>query len=160
MVSHGRSRQHEPWLLGPPWVSDAVAYLLMGLVTLCVAPLLAMAALPLLTALAVASLWLLIKKLADMLSGACDSAVVAYRGWHSGSLSGPWFRSAMCVFPPVLAEGFLNDLCHRREQMAREGYRQMTIGLATALVYGQAFVGWLFIIVLRVLTIPSQKPKD
>ncbi len=155
-----RRREREPWLSGPPWVSPAVAYLHMGLVMLAVAPLVAMVALPLLAPLAVVFLWLLLKRLAGWLSNASDSAVVAYRGWHNSSRPWPWFRRALCVFPPELAESFLNDVCHRREEMAREGAGQTTIELATALIYGQAFVGWLVTLVLRLLTIPSPTPKD
>ncbi len=161
-MPHGlsRLRMDEPWLLGPRWVSDTVTYVFLfagGLVTLPVALPLVVA---LVAALAFVALWLLLKTIAESLSAARERAAAVYRRSPSWTPPPPWVRTARWVFPPALAEGLANDVYHRREQMAREGARQITIELATTLVYGQAFVGWLFLLVLRVLTVAFPRPRD
>ena len=184
MVPHGLSprRTHATLLLGLPVLAGALAYgwfLAMRLgagETLSAALLIVLAGvygfalllpamavlLPLVAFLVIlkALVEMLVEMFVEMLANARDGAVGAYHGWHNSGLAGLWSRTAMYVFPPALAESFLNDVCHHREQMAGEGYRQMTIELSTAWIYGQAFVGWLFNIVLRLLTIPVPKPKD
>ena len=141
-------------------MSDTVTYVFLfagGLVTLPVALPIVVA---LVSALAFVASWLLLKTIAESLSAARERAAAVYRRSHSWTPPPPWVRTARWVFPPALAEGFVNDVYHRREQMARQGISQMTIELATAVVYGQAFVGWLFTLVLRLLTVPWPRPKD
>ena len=155
-----RLREREPWLLGPRWVSRAVTYLFFVALGLLMLPVALPVAIAIVVAVAFAALWLLLKTTAERLADARVRAVDTDRRPNSRARSLWWVRTAGWVFPPALAEGFVNDVYHRREQMARQGISQMTIELATAVVYGQAFVGWLFTLVLRLLTVPWLRPKD
>ncbi len=98
--------------------------------------------------------------LAQTLAGARENARVAYRGVRHRTASGRWFRVANAVLPPELAEGFVNDVCHHRDEMARTGARPISIELATAVIYAQALLGWICNLVLRVVTVPFPTPKD
>ena len=50
------------------------------------------------------------------------------------------------------AEGFVHDVCHPRDEMARDGARPTAIELATAVIYAHALLGWICNLVLRVVT--------
>ncbi len=98
--------------------------------------------------------------LAQTLAGARENARVAYRDVRHRTASGRWFHVATAVLPPELAEGFVNDVCHHRDEMARTGARPIAIELATAAIYAQALLGWICNLVLRVVTVPFPRPKD
>ncbi len=98
--------------------------------------------------------------LAQVLADAHENARVAYRGVRHRTASGRWFHVATAVLPPELAEGFVNDVCHHRDEMARTGARPIAIELATAAIYAQALLGWICNLVLRVVTVPFPRPKD
>ena len=98
--------------------------------------------------------------LAQTLAGARQNARVAYRGVRHRTASGRWFHVATAVLPRELAEGFVNDVCHHRDDMARAGARPIAIELATAATYAQALLGWICNLVLQVVTVPYPRPKD
>ena len=87
-----RLREHEPWLLGPRWVSRAVTYLFfvaLGLLMLSVALPVAIA---IVVAVAFAALWLLLKTTAERLADARVRAVDTDRrpnSPHALSVVGP-----------------------------------------------------------------------
>ncbi len=119
-------------------------------------------------AMALVACGVLLKALAEMaaetlaqtLENARARARVAYRGVRYRTASGRWFHVATAVLPPELAEGFVNDVCHHRDEMARTGARPIAIELATAAIYAQALLGWICNLVLRVVTVPFPRPKD
>ena len=98
--------------------------------------------------------------LAQVLADAHENARVAYRGVRHRTASGRWVRVATAFLPPELAEGFVNDVCHHRDELARTGARPIAIELATAVIYAQALLGWICNLVLRVVTVPFPRPKD
>ena len=51
----------------------------------------------------------------------------------------------------------MHDVCHPRDEMARDGARPTAIELATAVIYAHALLGWICNLVLRVVTVPSPR---
>ena len=98
--------------------------------------------------------------LAQTLADTRARARVPSRAVRHRTAAGRWFRVATAVLPSELAEGFVNDVCHHRDDMARKGARPIAIELATAALCVQALLGWIVNLVLRVVTVPFPRPKD
>ena len=98
--------------------------------------------------------------LAQTLADTRARARVPDRAVRHRTAAGRWFRVATGVLPSELAEGFVNDVYHHRDEMARRGARPIAIELATAAICAQALLGWICNLVLRVVSVPFSRPKD
>ncbi len=97
--------------------------------------------------------------LAQTLANTRARARVPYRAVRHRTAAGRWFQVATAVLPSELAEGFVNDVYHHRDEMARRGARPILIELATTAIYAQALLGWFGNLLLRVVTVTFPRPK-